>query len=140
MLIKPSIRGIDTYGSGAYGAPRGNHLHRGIDLSAYAGSQVYSITSGRVSKIGYPYSLEDERKAHFRYVEIQPDNGSGLFFRYFYLSPIIAVGDKVSQITVLGIVQDLTLVYPGITNHVHFEIKNQLGAFLNPGRFVDKKA
>ncbi len=136
MLIKPVMRGFDKFGSGHYGASRGYRLHTGIDLAAYAGSEVYSITSGRVSKIGYPYSPVDKEKGHLRYVEVHPDKGSGFSFRYFYISPTVAVGDVVTALTVLGIVQDLTVIYPGITNHMHFEVKID-GEFVDPWSYLE---
>jgi len=36
----------------------------------------------------------------------------------------------------LGILQDLTKKYPGITNHLHFSIKKD-GVYVNPDDFLE---
>ena len=86
-----------------------------------------------VTKLGYPYSPEDEVKGHLRYVEVDLD---GNRFRYFYINPLVQVGDKVWPQTILGTSQDLTEIYPGITQHVHFEIIGPDGDPIDPQRML----
>lgn len=44
--------------------------------------------------------------------------------RVLYINPAVAEGDAVSAGDVLGAAQDLTGRYPGITNHVHVEMRD----------------
>ncbi len=113
------IRLSDKFGSGAYRAKRGDRWHRGVDLSAYAGTLIFPIRPGNVTKLGYPYKDD----LSFRYVQVT-DLVSRLDFRYFYLEPLVSEGDLVGLDIPIGKVQDLTKKYPGITNHVHFEVKD----------------
>ncbi len=141
FIISVPLRKEDSHGAGYYGAPRGNKTHRGIDLCAAPGSEVWPIHSGVVTKIGYPYADDLE----FRYVELH--TGDDLFHRYFYVDPgaHVKVGDQVYQIAdltfpekgdAIGLVQDLADRYPGITNHFHFEIKDAFGKYIDPTEFL----
>ena len=124
-LITPK-RGTDNWGSGEFGAPRGDRKHRGIDYAALPGSLVLSPVTGTVTKLGYPYSDDLE----FRYVQITSEDGAD--HRVFYVDPNVKVGDRVFQgRSVIGEAQDLTGRYPGITPHVHYEIKLN-GSYIDP--------
>lgn len=124
-MIIPPIRTQDTHGSGEFGASRGSRTHRGVDLCAWPGSVVLSMTPGTVTKLGYPYGDDTT----WRYVEVTLD---GNRFRYFYLRPMVIVGQKVEIGDQLGMVQDLRTRYQGITPHYHFEIINPHGEYVNP--------
>jgi len=117
-------RTLDAQGSGHFGAPRGTHIHNGIDLACYPGTSVYSAVYGEISKIGYPYSHD----LKYRYVEVT--DIEGLQWRYFYVKPSVNKGDVVDLDTVLGVTQELP--YEGITQHCHLEIKDVNGDFLDP--------
>jgi len=56
LKLTAPIRGLDSYGSGAFHAPRGSRIHQGIDLLAAVGSKVHAILDGTVTKLGYPYA------------------------------------------------------------------------------------
>ena len=133
IIIQPPVRGQDSQGAGHYLAPRGNHLHHGVDFACAKGSTVLSLTDGCVTKIGYPYSPADSIKGHLRYVQVSYDE---LDYRYFYISPLIKVGDTVSAGDKLGVTQGLTLIYPGITDHFHFEIMRGPD-YINPEGFLE---
>jgi len=127
-----SKRTSDNYGSGSYKASRGKRIHNGQDFAAPKGSICLSATSGIISKFGYPYA----DKLEYRYVEVTTD---GLKLRYFYVQPdpCLIVGDNISKRTRLGLVQDLTTAYPnGMTNHVHFEIKQKDGSYIDPNEYL----
>lgn len=49
------------------------------------------------------------------------------------------VGKTVEQGEAIGTAQDLTIKYPGITNHVHFEITLN-GEQVDPSRFLQEEA
>jgi murein DD-endopeptidase MepM/ murein hydrolase activator NlpD len=145
MLINAPIRGNDKYGSGAYDAPRGSHNHRGADPACYPGSGVNSVSDGVVTKIGFPYSQDDPdlrlstkekekflNKKALRYVQI---TYGGLDFRYMYIIPSVKVGDKIQKGVPIGTSISLQHIYPGITEHFHFEIKEN-GKHINPGNYL----
>lgn len=132
IKIIPPMRTADRYGSGAYGAPRGKRKHNGIDLAVMQGSVVLSHGSGVVSKIGYPYNPKDPLKGHLRYVQVSEGDYHS---RYFYILPSVDAGDVVRPGDVLGVAQGLLKIYPGITDHIHFEVKKG-GEFVNPEHFI----
>lgn len=134
LTIKPPERGTDNHGSGAYLASRGNREHRGIDLACYPDSIICAIRPGSVTKIGYPYDpAKHPDKAHLRYVEITDPAGNAL--RYFYVQPAVQVGDIIETGQGLGTSQQLSGIYPGITDHVHFEVKRDRN-YLDPRNFL----
>lgn len=138
MLVDARIRGIDKWGSGAYGAPRdgGTRAHRGIDIACVAGTGVLSVTLGKVTKIGYPYSPSNPKKGHFRYVEVTDPSGNR--HRYFYVEPKVTVGDTIGSLQCIGDTQGLTKVYPGITDHFHYEVIDKDGNYLDPGPLTER--
>ncbi len=132
MKIKPPLRTKDSQGEGHYGASRGARTHKGIDLACYEGSIILSLTDGVVTKLGYPYNPNNHIKGHLRYVQITFED---LDYRYFYVQPLVKVGDKIKAGDEIGITQGLVEIYPGITDHFHFEIKKGKG-YLNPEKFI----
>lgn len=132
IKIVPPLRKYDKWGGGHFGAPRGGSTHRGIDIECPVGSMVLSPVIGLVTKFGYCYSDD----LSFRYVQIT--NNDDLRFRFFYVNPLgnLAINDKIKIGDVLGYTQDLGERYKDITPHVHFEIKNQDGEYLDPNTFL----
>jgi murein DD-endopeptidase MepM/ murein hydrolase activator NlpD len=122
----------DPHGSGAYGASRGNRKHNGVDYAALPNSQALSSTRGKVTKIGYPYDPNDPKKGTFRYVEVTTD---GYRIRYFYVYPLVMLGENVEIGEVIGSVQDLRSVYRKITPHIHLEVKDEYGEFVDPREY-----
>lgn len=123
------VRGCDAQGCGHFGAPRGSRTHNGVDLIAGCGDIVRSLNHGIVTKLGLPYEPDDPAKGHLRYVQVTDEYG--LNFRYFYIEPLVEVGQEVIYAQPIGIVQGLTDIYKGITDHFHLEIK--IGDdFVNP--------
>jgi murein DD-endopeptidase MepM/ murein hydrolase activator NlpD len=133
MKIIPPLRGFDAQGSGAFGAPRGERTHSGIDFACIKGSKILSVCAGKVTKLGYPYNPSDQLRGHLRYVQVTDIDGRDV--RYFYINPSVEVGDKVSTDDVLGISQDLSRIYNGITPHFHFEVKEN-GSIINPNDYL----
>lgn len=124
-LHEMSERKCDGHGCGHYGASRGTRTHKGIDLNCKPLTSVNAPVAGVVTKIGYPYADD----LSFRYVEI---SDQGYAFRVFYVDPIVEKGQQVSKTSIIGEAQDLRDRYTGITNHVHFEIKNSDGEYIDP--------
>jgi len=126
-LIKTGLplRESDKWGQGYFGAPRGSRTHRGIDYQCPAGAAVLAPVAGMVTKLGYPYGDD----LSFRYVQIT--DSTGIHHRVFYVEPQIWVGQVVKADAPIGMAQDLERRYPGITPHIHYEIKKD-GEFINP--------
>jgi len=121
LTARLPLRGCDAYGSGSYDAPRGLHRHHGIDYACVPGSEILSPVNGKVSKLGWPYSGAD-----FRYVEVAYSD-KGYRARFFYIEPLVNVGDHINKGDPLGISQDLSTRYVrtsngGIRNHTHVEV------------------
>jgi murein DD-endopeptidase MepM/ murein hydrolase activator NlpD len=132
LRIRPPARTQDIHGSGDYGALRGgDRTHNGIDIACYPGSIIHSIRPGVVTKHGWPYSATD--KQHLRYIEVTDPAGYRL--RYFYVQPIAEINRVIRAGDEIGISQRLTDVYPGITEHVHFEVIHD-GRHINPEPFL----
>lgn len=127
MRKMPKIRDQDSWGSGAFGARRGIRMHNGIDIVSVPGDEFSSFVCGVVTRVGYPY--QDDLS--FRYVEVY-DEVRKLYWRYFYINPAVKFGDRVSLVSSLGTVQKLGDRYPKITEHVHLEIKDLDGNFVDP--------
>ena len=134
LTVIPPKRGCDRHGSGAYLAPRGGRKHKGIDLSCVEGSFVQAVCAGKVTKIGYPYSPSDPEKGHLRYIEIK--DSLGYKARYFYIDPAVWVSTLIREGMVIGVAQDLTTIYKGITPHIHFEVKDPDGDFIDPDEYL----
>ena len=125
------IRGNDCHGSGAWQAPRGSRKHSGEDIICKKGDHITSDVDGKVTKIGYPYNPGDLNKGHLRYVEVTDSNKSRV--RYFYIFPTAVKGQEIKKGDILGISQDLTKIYPGITQHFHLEI---IG-YIQPTKYLE---
>ena len=137
LKIIPPTRVADAQGQGHYGAPRGDRTHVGIDYACWPDSQILAASAGTVSKVGYPYDPNDEKKGHLRYVEVTSPLGYKV--RYFYIHPEVAVGDMVCTGDLIGTSQDLRPIYKGITPHVHVEVK-QHGMFLDPSKYLGESS
>ena len=130
------VRGQDFWGCGFYGAPRGERTHSGVDLICHAGEAIVAFESGKVTKVGYPYNPSDHKKGMFRYVEITVDDNNR--HRYFYCAPLVDVGDEIERGQVIGANQDLERVYPGIEQHLHFEVKTPEHKFIDPVEVLEE--
>jgi murein DD-endopeptidase MepM/ murein hydrolase activator NlpD len=115
----------DKWGSGEFGAPRGDHTHHGIDYVCPVNSEILAPVSGKVTKLGYPYADD----LSFRYVQLTAVNGYD--HRIFYILPCVRVGEEIKEGQTIGYSQDLGQRYPGITQHLHYEVKHA-GQYLNP--------
>lgn len=126
------IRGDDKHGSGHYGAPRGKRIHKGIDFACVPGTAIYPMYPGVVTKLGFPYAKHTD----IRYVQVMDDKE--INHRYFYVYPVVELNDWVDTDTVIGVTQELYM-YPGITEHCHYEVQNKQGEYLDPRDFIIPK-
>lgn len=128
ITAKLKHRGADKWGSGEFGASRGDRTHSGIDYACEPGMLICAPVSGVITKLGYPYADD----LSFRYVQITNDHGQD--YRVFYVEPRVEEGWEIRHGDVIGECQDLRDRYPGMVNHVHLEIKHD-GKFCNPEPF-----
>jgi hypothetical protein len=126
MIIKPQLRAFDDFGAGEYGAPRGNHKHRGNDWVCMPGSYITAIRGGAVTKLGYCYS----ENLTFRYVEVKTadleNTPLAIYCRYLYVEPTVKVGDWISRGDTIGHAQDVAAYHMEGTDksmmpHIHVE-------------------
>ena len=123
------VRGMDKFGEGKYHAARGKRIHNGTDYSCHPGTLIRAVSTGIVTKIGYPYSDD----MSFKYVEITDTIKYKV--RYFYILPHVVKNDHVYEGDIIGETQSLQKRYPGITDHCHLEIKNAEGKFIDPDEY-----
>ncbi len=136
LAVIPPVRQGDKWGSGVYGARRGSRVHKGVDYACAKGSVILAVSPGVVTKIGYPYDPSNEKKGHYRYVQITTDLGA--HERYFYISPSVEKGDIIEAGDALGEAQGLLKLYPGITDHIHFEVKFDSGEVVDPEHYLNQ--
>ena len=110
-----NIRGTDKWGNGAFKAPRGDHIHHGLDFICLPGQEVYAPITGHVKREARPYASGD-----FSGVLITSPRMDIKMF-YFELDKSL-IGTEVQRGQVIGNAQDIGRRYPGITPHVHLEI------------------
>jgi hypothetical protein len=108
----------DSWGRGHYGAPRGSRTHRGLDIVSVPGEVVSSPIPGHVVREAVPYANDPS----LRGVVIKGSGEwNGFEVKVFYVeglfSGFVRAGDP------LGHAQDITQKYPGITNHIHVEVR-----------------
>jgi len=118
----------DPAGDGRFNAPRGARRHNGIDFECVPGRSLVGGVEGTVTKHGYCYQGD----GFWRYVQVT--DFEGLHHRFFYVDPLVPVGEVVGRATGIGVAQDITLRYPGqgMLPHVHYELKNDAGEYLDP--------
>jgi murein DD-endopeptidase MepM/ murein hydrolase activator NlpD len=124
-LNEMPFRKCDDHGCGHWHAGRGSRLHNGVDLECVPGTTVDSPISGVITKLGIVYADD----LHWRYVQISAGKYN---FRLFYVDPTVSKGDVVVSGQPVGTHQALGGRYPGITEHVHFEIKDAKGEYIDP--------
>ena len=124
------IRGEDRWGSGAYGAPRGDRLHRGVDIVVAEGAAVFAPFNATIIREATPYE-DDDRYTGVLLAGI--DAWADYEIKLFYLRAphegTVVAGEP------LGIAQDLSARYPDITNHVHLELWHH-GEVIDPTSYL----
>ena len=102
-----------------------------------------SPVAGVVSKVGFPYRNDFS----YRYVQVtSPDDYD---HRFFYMYPQVDIGATVCVGDILGTVQNLgnrigedgtTLASQGMPDHIHYEIKDNRGNYVNPDEYYASKS
>lgn len=110
-------RGVDNYGSGAWGAGRGNRKHLGVDYICVPSQQIYAPIAGKIVREARPYASDDYSGCLIE--------GEHMHVKIFYMTVADnLIGRFVEQGQAIGFAQDITLKYPGITPHVHLQVES----------------
>lgn len=128
--VEHAVRGIDAYGSGAFGASRdgGRRAHHGVDFVAAPGESIRAPIAGVVTRVGAAYAGQDA----LQYVEIA-NTATRYTARVLYVGPVVQPGSTVAAGDIIGRAQDLGVRYPaGMTNHVHVELTGGQGGRVDP--------
>lgn len=139
-LVNPTgqpIRGVDDYGSGAFGADRdnGSRKHLGLDIMASARQWIVSPIYGMVTRECHPYG--DGKPGDCGIVIAGSGEHSELLVKLFYLDPFPGVIMRmVKPREIVGWATGLQLRYPGITDHVHLEVWKE-GQRIDPEPLIE---
>jgi murein DD-endopeptidase MepM/ murein hydrolase activator NlpD len=130
------IRGLDDWGSGHYGAPRGNRVHNGTDFICVPGQDVYAPITGKIVRVAYPYAGDLKWSGCL----IVGDRTEAKMF-YMRLSRHI-VGSFVEAGDVIGTAQNISNRYSSpdrepMTPHVHLQIK--MMDYINPALYLEEE-
>ncbi len=117
------IRGCDSNGCGTYGASRGGHTHQGEDYITLPGETIFSPIDGKITRVAYPYPDD----LSFKGIEIKNATHS---VKIFYMIATVNIGSSVKKGQAIGQSQSLLSKYPGITNHVHVEVRTAKNVLL----------
>jgi hypothetical protein len=138
------IRNSDVWGSGSFGASRGNRPHLGIDITTIEGEPIYAPFPMEVTRVSYPYSDTTGLTGVAFRTEIGGVDYDG---RWWYFVPDSAIiGNSVNKGQFLGVAQSLQSRYPNITDHTHLQLRTTTelpGAielngwyYVNPSQFI----
>lgn len=129
LTIPFKLRGVDKFGSGAFGAPRSHgKSHKGLDIQSKNDSAIYAPFYLEFSRVANPYSGSSYSGALYK-----SRNG---YLKIFYMSPIkskktFAKGD------IIGYTQNIQGKYgTGMKNHIHVQMYNKEGKIINPTIYV----
>ena len=125
------MRGDDDWGSGAFNAPRGERKHRGIDIITSPGEEIYCPIDGRIVRVAEPY---DDEPRYNGLLLAGSGSWEGYEIKLFYLDGF-SLG-PIEQGALMARSEDISIRYPGITNHVHLEVRRD-GDLLDPTSFFD---
>jgi murein DD-endopeptidase MepM/ murein hydrolase activator NlpD len=94
-----------------------------VDIAVAPGTPIYAPEAGKIMSVnGRVYS--DPNKAHKRLVMlVSEDTGFYHYLMYVKASQGLKMGAKVKAGDLIGYAQGLQDLYPGITDHIHWEIR-----------------
>jgi murein DD-endopeptidase MepM/ murein hydrolase activator NlpD len=110
----------DGYGSGQFGVSRdgGIRTHRGLDIIAKPSALIFSPIRGTIVREAFPYKGDTSvRGVVVKGTNEWTDYEVKIFYAEGLLSGDVLPGQHIA------FAQDLSKRYPGITNHVHVEVR-----------------
>jgi len=107
---------MDTWGSGKYGAKRGNHWHKGTDYVVTPGASIIAPIDGKILREAKPYANTEYNGCVLV--------GKNMTLKMFYFTPFATkLGQQVKQGDTIGRAQDIAKKYgPDMKPHIHVEI------------------
>lgn len=114
------IRKSDLWGSGAFGASRGNRPHLGIDLIYSPDEQVRAPFKLKIDRVSFPYATSD-----YSGIAFTASSGDTMYDgRMWYFEPDInLIGKTVRKGQVIGTAQQINKKYSGMINHLHLQLE-----------------
>jgi murein DD-endopeptidase MepM/ murein hydrolase activator NlpD len=120
-----NVRGCDPFGCGSFGASRGSRKHNGIDVVTVPNQLIKSPINGEITRFPFPYGTD------LSYTGIEIIN-SEYKIKIFYVTPLVAIGKKVSAGEVIAKSQNISAKYSNeMVNHVHLEVYKN-GVLIDP--------
>ena len=110
----------DSYGSGQFGDSRdgGSRAHKGLDVAAAPREMIYSPIKGTIVREAFPYKGDlSVRGLIIRGTAEWKDYEIKIFYAEGLLTGDVMPGQHIA------FAQNLGKKYPGITNHVHIEVR-----------------
>jgi murein DD-endopeptidase MepM/ murein hydrolase activator NlpD len=107
------------------------HIHRGIDIAAKEGSEVYSANNGVV----FLLSPDGAMRGYGNTIVIKHDDGTGGLYGHLHgYEPSLRVGDTVSQGQLIGYVgkTESGSFHGKMKPHLHFEIHKRATRNIHP--------
>jgi hypothetical protein len=116
------IRTHDVWGGGQWLASRGNRPHLGVDIVVDPAEIIRAPFDMEIVRRAFPYSSDlSYTGIKFRTVKDNITYTGRLFYFVPYADTgVFQKGDPI------GVAQDLTTKYQGITNHVHLDIRSNV--------------
>ena len=117
------VRRGNIEGWGFYLAPRGQRLHKGVDLNYAPGAAVISETQGKFVK----FTSDNNGRGKAKYIIIANDDGTFSSYMYVKNCPL-KLGARVGPGDIIGYAADLQALkdnYAGVPNHVHFAVMSK---------------
>lgn len=121
------VRKNDAWGDGYFGASRGDRPHLGVDYVVNEGEVIYAPCDMDSFNLSYPYSFGTNDTyiltgARFN-TKIDGINFDG---RLWYFTPDSSLfGRDIPKGYPIGTAQTLQHRYPGITDHLHFQLRTE---------------
>lgn len=135
LRISNPPRRVDDWGNGDFGASRGGRYHLGRDYLYTPDEEVRAPVEASILRLGYPYS-DDTSFRLIEMVSYNHETRAKIIWRFFYVSPVVAVGELVTPGELLGTAQDISSRYKKegrqpMGNHIHVE------CIVDPETFFD---
>jgi hypothetical protein len=138
------LRDVDSWGSGAYGAPRdeGARSHLGLDFLGKPGDTVVASIGGRIGTLGFMYATSPKmRNIHII--------GTGEYDHYSILVGYVEAASDIEPDTIIrvgeiiGLLQDVSAYWAEqkpkhagtMKNHCHLGLKID-GTYVNPSKYL----
>ncbi|MBO5179826.1 MAG: peptidoglycan DD-metalloendopeptidase family protein [Clostridia bacterium] len=130
-IIKTYVRPIEggtisaTYGTRVHPITKEEKIHNGIDIAAPIGTEIVSMSAGKVVKAEYNSQNGNQ-------IIIEHD---GISTEYNHLSKMnVNAGDEISAGQKIGEVGSTGMA---TGPHLHFGIMNEKGEYINPTEYVE---